>query len=283
MIELGPLRLDLISDGFFEDEADTFVKRCAETHSAPRLKVRAKPRVRVGFNSLLIRGNGHTIVIDPGTGDKPRPDKVQAYTLQWPRQFLPTLETLNVWPEDVDTVILTHLHWDHAGAATRMDADGHIVPTFANARYVVQEREVVAARKDIAAGDLGSYMPDDFEPLLSAGRLELLSGDTELSPDIKLGWVDGHSAGLQTVHIRSPRAPGAIYLSDLVPTSAQIPLDCYLSYDNDIAHLTKEKERVLSEASARHDLLLFVHAPRLRAGYLIAKPDGSFGIEPVTI
>ncbi|HEY3294886.1 MAG TPA: MBL fold metallo-hydrolase [bacterium] len=283
MIELGPFRLDLISDGYFEDEADTFVRRCAEIHSAPRLNVRSKSRVRVGFNSLLIRGNGRTVVVDPGTGDKPRPDKVSAYTLQWPRQFFPALASLKVRPEDVDLVILTHLHWDHAGACTRLDAHADIVPSFPNARYVVQEREVTAARQDIAAGDLGSYMPDDFEPLLGMGRLELLNGDAHLLPGISVRWVNGHCAGLQTVQIAEAGSAGAIYLSDLIPTSAQIPLDCYLSYDHDIAHLTAEKERALAEAARRRDLLLFVHAPRLRAGYLLPRADGSYGLDSVTI
>jgi glyoxylase-like metal-dependent hydrolase (beta-lactamase superfamily II) len=282
MIELGHFRLDLISDGFFEDEADTFVKRCAETHSAPRLKVRAKPRVRVGFNSLLIRGDGHTIVVDPGTGDKPRPEMVKAYTLQWPRLFFPTLEKLEVAPEDVDIVILTHLHWDHAGAATRIGEHGGIVPSFPNARYVVQEQEVEAARAAIASGDLSSYNPDDFEPLLAAGCVEVLKGDADVLPGISVRWVNGHSAGLQTVHIRDRSGSGAIYLSDLIPTSAQIPLDCYLSYDVNIEHLTERKKSIVGEAAARHDLLLFVHAPHLRAGYLISRSDGSFGIESIT-
>jgi hypothetical protein len=68
-----------------------------------------------------------------------------------------------------------------------------------------------------------------------------------------------------------------------VPTSAQIPLDCYLSYDVDVEHLTKAKAQILAEAAKRHDLLLFVHAPKLRAGYLIARPDGVYGVDSVTI
>lgn len=283
MIELGAFRLDLISDGFFEDEADTFVRRCAEHHGESRLKVRSKPRIRVGFNSLLIRGNGHTIVVDPGTGDKPRPDKVREYTMQWPRQFFPTLEGLKVRREDVDAVILTHLHWDHAGAATRLDGDGQVVPAFPHARYFVQERELAAAREAVASGDLSSYMPDDFEPLTATGCADLLDGDSVLLPGISVRWVDGHSAGLQIVHIRDHTSPGAIYLSDLVPTSAQLPLDCYLSYDVDVEHLTKAKEQILAEAAVHHDLLLFVHAPKLRAGYLIARPDGEFGMDSVNI
>jgi glyoxylase-like metal-dependent hydrolase (beta-lactamase superfamily II) len=279
MIELDPWRLDLISDGYFEDEADTFVQRCAEEHSPKNVRVRAKRRIRVGFNSLLIRGQGHTIVVDPGTGDKPRPEIAESYHLQWPRKFLATLAEMNVRPDDVDTVILTHLHWDHAGACTRINEQGKIVPTFPNARYVVQAKEVEAARAEIASSDLGSYMPDDFEPLLADEKLDLLDGDAEVLPGISVRWVDGHCAGLQIVLIGDGKQPGAIYLSDLIPTTAQIPVNCYLSYDLNIERLTAEKERVLAEASKRHDLLMFVHAPRLRAGYLVPRPDGSYGVD----
>ena len=283
MIEIGPFRLDLINDGFFEDEADTFVRRCAEEHAPPKSKARGKLRVRVGFNSLLIRGMGRTIVVDPGTGDKPRADKAQAYTLEWPRQFFSTLAKLSVRPEDVDTVILTHLHWDHAGAATRLDAGGSLVPSFPKAKYVVQKLELDAARGEIAKGDFDNYLGDDFEPLARTGILETIEGDVELHKGIGLRWVGGHSAGLQIVHIGLGEAAGATYTSDLIPTSAQIPLDCYLSYDLDAEQLTAAKKQVLIEAARRHDLLLFVHAPRMRAGYPVARPDGSFGIDSLDV
>lgn len=278
MLEVGRFRLDLIADGAFEDEADTFVRQCAERAAPPHLKVRGKPRIKVGFNSLLVRGGGQTLVVDPGTGDKPRAELVREYHMEWPRRFLPELTALDVAPAAVDAVILTHLHWDHCGAATREDGQGRLHPVFVNARHAVQRAEWDAA---LSGGD--GYDGRDFAPLAAAGQLELVDGDAEILPGVCVRRVGGHSAGLQIVIIGADDGSRAVYLSDLIPTAAQLPLECGLSYDVNPPELRAAKERVLTEAYARCDLLLFVHAPRARAGYLIRKHDGSFGLETVPV
>jgi glyoxylase-like metal-dependent hydrolase (beta-lactamase superfamily II) len=281
MTQLGAFRIDLISDGIFEDDADSFVQPCVEKESAAKLKARVKTRIKVGFNCLLVRAGGHTVVIDPGTGDKPRPDKVSHYRMEWPRRFFSTLEELDVRREEVNTVILTHLHWDHAGAATRL-VHGRAEPSFPNARYFVQKKELEAAQAENAAGEKDSYLPEDYEPLLRAGCLTVIDGDVELFPGISCRWVGGHSAGLQVVMVGSGTSR-AIYLSDLVPTTTQIPLDCMLSYDQDHAQLKESKQKILAEAEEHRDLLLFVHAPRVRAGRLKRRADNTLSLESVHI
>ena len=279
MVHVGRFRLDLISDGFFEDDADTFVHLRADGQPPPR--TRGKPRIKVGFNSLLIRGDGKTVVVDPGTGDKPRPDKVKQYRMEWPRRFFPSLATLNVPLESVDAVILTHLHWDHAGAATRQAEHGALVPTFPRARCYVQALELEAAREAVRRGDDG-YDPGDFEPLVEHNCLHTVSGASEILPGVMVRWTGGHCRGLQIVYIAS-ESRRAVFLSDLVPTTAQLPPDCVLSYDEDVPQLRAAKEAVLSEARERGDLLLFVHAPRVRAGYLKLQAGGTVAFESIAI
>ncbi len=275
MLELGPYRLDLISDGPFELEPDSF----ARIGAVPPPHLRR--RIRVGFNSLLIRGNGHVVVADPGTGDKPHAEHIRVYHMEWPRKFFPTLQKLGVRPGEVDTVILTHLHWDHCGGATSLNARGEPVPVFFNAKHFVQRREVEAARAAVAAGE-DDYLAPDFEPLISAGLAELIDGQAEILPGISLEWTGGHSPGLQIVKIAAA-GKRAIFLSDLIPTSAQLSLDAIMSYDANVEELTSAKERVLREAGEHGDLLLFVHAPRQRAGYLRRGAGGELKLEPVAI
>lgn len=281
MFSLGRFRLDLISDGFFETDADTFIKECLKQQTPAHLKARSKPRFRVGFNSLLIRGNGHTVVVDPGTGDKPRAEKIVQYRLEWPRRFLHELKALGVAPETVDTVILSHLHWDHAGASTQIGKNGEIIPTFSKAQYYVQSSELDAARMAVRSND-DSYCAEDFEPLSILNRLNTVGPEAEIVPGISVQWVGGHCAGLQIIKIESEQRR-AIYLSDLVPTTAQLPLDCAMTYDEDIPRLRDAKETVLAEAADHEDLLLFVHAPRNRAGYLRRYPGGGPRFESVEI
>jgi len=275
MFQLGPFRLDLINDGLFELRADSFV------HAGAPPSAHHRRRIRVAFNSLLIRGKGHTIVVDPGSGDKPHIELVREYHMEWPRKFFPTLQELGVKPEDVDTVILTHLHWDHCGGATSFDASGRPVPVFFNAKHYLQDRELAAARTAVTAGD-DSFLSDDFEPLVSAGLVTQISKRAEIVPGVSVEWTGGHSPGHQIVIIDGGDKR-AIYLSDLVPTVAQLPLDAVMSYDANVSELLPAKKRVLGEAADREDLLLFVHAPRQRAGYLRWQPDVSLSLESVPI
>lgn len=275
MFQLGDFRLDLINDGLFELKADNFV-RVGATESP-----HVRRRVRVAFNSLLIRGRGHTVVVDPGTGDKPHTQQVRDYHMEWPRKFFPSLRELGVRPEEVDTVILTHLHWDHCGGSTALDAAGKPVPVFLNAKYYVQRRELEAARSAVAAGD-DSFLAGDFEPLADSHRLQLVDGNADILPGISVEWTGGHSAGHQIVTLDGG-GERAVYLSDLVPTIAQIPFDSVMSYDIDVNDLLSAKERVLMRAAEREDLLLFVHAPRQRAAYLRRQSGGGFALENVNL
>jgi len=192
MFQLGPFRLDLINDGHFELKPESFTRVGAK--ELPHIR----RRIRVAFNSLLIRGNGHTVVVDPGTGDKPHTQQVRDYHMEWPRKFFPALKELDVRPEEVDTVILTHLHWDHCGGATSRDASGRPVPVFFHARHYLQVRELDSARAAVANGD-DSFLSDDFEPLVEAGLLELVEGNAEILSGVSVEWTGGHSSGHQIV------------------------------------------------------------------------------------
>ena len=279
MIQLGPYRLDLINDGLFELRSRDFIPP-QPADSAAVTKV--KSRVLVGFNSLVVRGNGRMVVIDPGTGDKPRIQQVRQYKMEWPRKFFGELESLGIRREDVDAVILTHLHWDHCGGGTALDSRGRLVPAFPRARYYVQPTELEAARAAVHGGDDG-YLAEDFEPLIDSGVLELLDGDAEVFPDFETRWTPGHSDGHQVVIMGAKDEPKAIYLSDLVPTSAQLSPTSGMSYDIDHERLADSKQRILREAEDQHYLLLFVHAPRLRAGYLRRKGEDLYDLEAVEL
>ncbi len=273
MIELGGFRLDLIEDGRFELKATDFTGEKSG---------RKRPRILIGFNSLLIRGHGRTILVDPGTGDKLLGDRYRHYRLEWPRKLFGQLDSLGVSRVEVDTVILTHLHWDHCGASTSYDASGTLVPTFPRAKYYVQRKELEAARWSLLGGDDG-YIADDFEPLSSLGVLHQLDGKAEISSGIRVELVGGHSSGLQVVYIGTEPGATAVYLTDLIPTPSQLPLTAGMSYDIDPAELRESKRRVLDKVMQEKMLLLFVHAPYSRAGYLTNTATGELHFNKLNI
>jgi glyoxylase-like metal-dependent hydrolase (beta-lactamase superfamily II) len=240
-----------------------------------------EPRIRVGFNCLLVRGRGHTVLIDPGTGDKEIDAQITSYKMDWPRKLFPTLDELGVKFADVDTVVLTHLHWDHAGGATREGYSGAIEPTFPNATYYVHKLELNAAREAVLTQDDG-YNPDDFEPLFNATALELIHEEHhDVFPWLSLHLTGGHSPGHMIVKLGEAGGQQAIYFADLIPTTSQLPLDSAMSYDVKYDQLAASKKRYIDQAVANNYLCMFVHAPRNRAGYLRRKADDTIEFRAV--
>ncbi|MCC6476617.1 MBL fold metallo-hydrolase [bacterium] len=267
--DLGPLRLDVIDDGLFELRPETFVKVNQGRHASLLDKTRFRPRIKVGFNSLLIRGEGKTILIDPGTGDKERTAQVREYKMEWPRKVLPALRELGVQREQVDLVILTHLHWDHCGACTTIGAGGQIEPTFPRARYIVQKRELDGARRAIQTDDDG-YLSDDYEPLFDARKIDLIEADdAHVLPWLSVHWTGGHSAGHQVVRIGTGATGHVMYFSDLIPTTAQLQVGSGMSYDETPNELSESKRKFMRLCAREGDLAVLVHAPRNRLGHLI--------------
>src|SRR5439155_13637738 len=107
------------------------------------------------------------------------------------------LRALAVPPEAVDLVLISHLHFDHAGGATTRAADGSIVPTFPNADYVVQRGELEHARAPFDR-DRASYRPADFEPVAAAGRWQTVEGDVEVVPGIRCLKIKGHNETIES-------------------------------------------------------------------------------------
>lgn len=271
--EVGPFRCDVISDGRLELKRSDFINPGSRSGGTFRSQV----RMLIDFNTLLIRGEGHTILVDPGTGDKPLRPEFAGYHLEWPRRVASALRELGVDRDSVDTVVLTHLHWDHCGAGTRVSKSGDIVPAFPRARYYVQRHEYEDAVA-LSSGDHG-YVADDFVPLYESGALELQTGSGEIYPWLHTELVGGHSRGLQVVYVGFPNGPRAAYLSDLVPTVAQLSLSNVYRWDVDAEELRESKLRVLKRVADERMLCVFVHSPRRRIGFVAPAAPGGFRFE----
>ncbi|MBK6910502.1 MAG: MBL fold metallo-hydrolase [bacterium] len=282
-LQLGLLRLDVLDDGLFELRPETFVKVTKGRNAELLDRSKYRPRIKVGFNSLLVRGEGKTVLIDPGTGDKERLAERRNYNLDWPRKVLPRLKELGVRREQIDLVVLTHLHWDHAGACTTVGHSGQLVPTFPQARVIVHERELIGARAALGTGDDG-YCADDFEPLAAVNALELVTtDDARILPWLSCHWSGGHSPGHMVIQIGYPEQAKLLYLSDVLPTTAQLPLDSGMSYDQNPSELEAAKQKFLARAAADHSLILLVHAPRNKLGYLHHSASDGYRFEHRTL
>ncbi|MBM2838111.1 MAG: uncharacterized protein HW415_736, partial [Deltaproteobacteria bacterium] len=186
-------------------------------------------RIAIGVNPLLLKADGVNILVDTGNGDKFSEKLLKIYGIEREPILLKSLSDAGLRPEDIDIVINTHLHFDHCGGNTFVDASGKLMPTFPNARYIVQKMEWEDATRPNELTK-ASYLPENFIPLMQAGRIELVDGDMEVYPGVTVVHTPGHNRGHQSVKIESD-GKTAFYLGDMIPTAAHVPLPYIMGYD----------------------------------------------------
>lgn len=265
-MEIGDFEIDIVSDGVFKLDGGTMFGIIPKTIWEKYIPADEKNRVTLGLNSLLIRGNNRTVLIDTGFGPKISEKDQQIYELNRDSNLLDSLANKGVRPEDVDTVIFTHLHLDHAGWNTKFNEDGEIVTTFPNAQYIVQkgEWEDAVNPNEITRG---SYIPDNLLPLERNGQLRLIEGDFKIFRGLRTIVTGGHTQHHQAILIES-RGKKVLFIGDLVPTTAHIKPTHIMSYDHFPLTTLEIKKRLLQDALKRRWLIVWCHDRSIPFSYL---------------
>jgi glyoxylase-like metal-dependent hydrolase (beta-lactamase superfamily II) len=227
-----------------------------------RLPADDRNRIPLGMRCLLIEHEDGLVLLDTGLGNKETVKFHDIYGVANAGRDGRTaledgLRAVGYSPEDVRLVINTHLHFDHAGGNSWRAPTGALLPTFPNARHVVQRGEVdyaTHANERTAA----SYFPANWEPVAAAGRLELLEGDREIVSGISVRCTPGHTPWHQSVLLRSG-GEVACYLGDLIPTHHHLPLPWIMGYDVEPLVTLESKRALLAEALRDDWLLIFEH------------------------
>jgi glyoxylase-like metal-dependent hydrolase (beta-lactamase superfamily II) len=245
-----------------------------------RIAPDARNRIQLGMRCLLIEHDIGPILIDTGAGNKEDAKFYDIYGVEnsgspGPTRLEDGLRAVGVPPDDVVMVINTHLHFDHAGGNTTRDADGDVRPTFANARYVVQQGEYHYATHTNER-TAGSYFNHNFVPLADAGRFDFVRGDVEIVSGIRGVPTPGHTPHHQSILIESG-GDRALFIADLVPTSAHLPLAWIMGYDVEPLVTLETKRRVLTQAVAEEWLLVFEHDAKT-AWSTIVRDGKGFGL-----
>jgi glyoxylase-like metal-dependent hydrolase (beta-lactamase superfamily II) len=270
-----------------------------------------KNRIRMRANSLLVRAAGKTIVIETGNGTKWDAKQRAIYAVQEGDPLIAALRKAGVQPDEVDIVINTHLHFDHAGGNTRISGN-RAVPTYRQARYLVQRKELEHARNPTDR-DRASYFPENFQPIAEAGQWELIEGDGEILPGISVERIPGHNADMQAVKIvgggpselpsKIPSKIGAsraspsglpskigasraskklAFVADLLPTRHHIPLPWIMAYDLYPLQTLETKRKWVPRLVNEGWITVFGHDPDFAAATL-HEHHGKIEIEPVDL
>jgi glyoxylase-like metal-dependent hydrolase (beta-lactamase superfamily II) len=278
-MRLGSAELTIVSDGTIRMDGGAMfgvVPRVIWSRLRPPDR---RNRVELGLNCVLLRHGGKNVLIDTGVGTKHNAKTRAIYHFR-AGHLVGNLARLGLAPEDIDLVVLTHLHFDHVGGCTRFDSGNRLVPVFPRATHLVQRddwREATLTNERTRH----AYLPDDFLPLEAAQQLELLEGDTELLPGLWARRTGGHTAGHQIAYLES-QGEQAVCLGDIVPLPQHLPLHYMTAYDIHPLETLDAKRHWLGQAERERWLVIFGHAISPRAGRL-TRWEGRLSLVPEEI
>ena len=220
------------------------------------IKTDGNNRIELALNLLLIRSENKNILIDTGLGNKITPKIQKIYS---PSKFilLESLAKLGLTRNDIDFVVLTHLHFDHAGGVTSI-INNNIELTFPNAIHIIQKKEWKIAKNPDELNKASYNFEEDLKLLEDIGNYKLIDGDFQLTKDVTLELTGGHSEGTQVVRIESENEL-AYYPGDILPMEVNRHLAVTTAFDLNRKDTFIAKKKILSEIKERDGIIFLGH------------------------
>jgi glyoxylase-like metal-dependent hydrolase (beta-lactamase superfamily II) len=268
--QVGDFELTVCTDGPYRLDGGAMFGVVPKTLWQQRTPADEQNRILLGLNTVVVRTGKQTVLIETGIGNK-QPPKLREIFCN--HELLPSsLAAAGISREEVDIVINSHLHFDHCGWNTTLEADGSVTPTFPNARYFAHRGEVEHGHRQLER-DRVSYLSPNYDPLIESGQMTLIDDESirsnpEICPGVSVEVFPGHTAQLMGIHIQS-KSEHACYISDLIPTSNHLDTTWVMGYDLDPLETIEQRKRFYQRAIPEKWLVLFTHdhqTPMARIG-----------------
>jgi glyoxylase-like metal-dependent hydrolase (beta-lactamase superfamily II) len=270
---VGSLRCHTLETGIERLDGGAMFGVVPRTLWTRRIEPDDRNRIPLAMRCVLVEHPDGLVLIDTGLGNKEEKKFLDIYGVEnagkpGPTRLEDALRELGHRPRDISWVINTHLHFDHAGGNTTAEAvpggGRDVKVTFPKATYVVQrgEREYAQHTNERTRA---SYLPPNYEPVDRAKKWKFLEGDTEILPGIGARVTPGHVPWHQSIVLHS-RGETAVFLGDLIPTAAHLPLPWIMGYDVEPLRTLESKRNLLAEAVAGRWMLIFEHDPAIAMG-----------------
>ena len=272
MLTLGQFEISVINHGFLWLDGGAMFGSIPKSIWSGLVPADAENRIRLAARSLLVRAGERLILVDTGCGDKWTDKFLRIYGFEGPPGGEPAFD-----PAGVTDIIISHLHFDHAGGISRLapGGAGAVEPAYPAARIYVQADNYETARNPNPK-EKASYLKENVL-VLEKARLELTRGTREILPGLRVHQADGHTRGLQWVEVTDGDETIA-YPSDMIPTSRHLPLPFTMGYDVCAERLLAEKEDFLRRAVDGGWVVVFEHDPDVAAARLKVDVRGHFAV-----
>jgi glyoxylase-like metal-dependent hydrolase (beta-lactamase superfamily II) len=276
-MRFGDLELIPLVDGHFRLDGGAMFGVVPKPLWERRAPADERNRIRLAMRPLVVRG-ARTVMIDAGIGDKMDARSADIYAIDRRESLDVTMARAGLRDDDIDVVLASHLHFDHAGGFTVRGADSELHPRFPRARYAIRRGEWDDATHPHER-NRASYVAENFVPLAGAGVVEFVDADGPVAmPGLRVQRTGGHTMHHQIVWIESGGRT-AVFAADLIPTVAHVDEPWIMGYDLYPMDTLAFKRAFVREAIEREYLIFFEHDPNIAAGY-IREQDRRKYVEP---
>lgn len=259
-LQLGPFEIYSIEAGRFLLDGGAMFGVVPKTLWNRQIPADDKNRIKMAMRLMLIqsRESGKIYLIDNGSGDKFDEKMSSIYGLDYEHSnLMHSLNSCGFKPKDITDIIFSHLHFDHCGGTTTYDKDGNLKEIFPNAIYHVNKRHWETANNPNER-EKASFFPENINPIKESGRLNLVQNYHEFEPGLKTIPMDGHTEG-QQLPVITHGSTTIVYVADLLPTFAHVPLPWVMGYDMKPIQTLIEKAHFLRKASEENWYLFMEH------------------------
>lgn len=271
---LGRFQLYCVSDGVWRMDGGSVFGVVPKVMWEKIKTPDARNRILMATNCMLVRTSDLTVLVEAGIGLKLSEKERDIYGYERSPGLPDSLAEVGLRPEDIDLVVMSHLHFDHCGALVTPGRDGELTPLFPRAKHVVQVKEVEAWRHPDPRSK-PSYKPENLQVLEQAGRLQVVDGDAEVAPGISVRVTGGHTAGHQAVYVRD-QDETVVFTGDFLFMPAFLKINWVSALDLYPLESMQRKAAFLEEAARERQLIWFYHETDHRLGYWTAE-----GFQPV--